>query len=373
MKQTLATILLLTVVILDGACARRGESATSEKKSATNTFPELSVKQELQRAAQQDSARKVLTITPYRSVRNGQGAEYVFPASMSYSDSGALYISDNNGHSIHHWAVDSATVNALSAQSGNGRLKFPNTIRFSDGRILISDNDGIKVFTQEGHFQRLIRSYFGIFSFIKTKESIFVNTIVRNATAADRLIVKLDQNGKEIGGFGQRRNVGGHNGLDDQAFLAASGNLLFAAFKYRPSVEIYDMESGELSGSFAIDHPVFHSLEGELALKGVGEKQAKGRIFLPRYLGGIQVLGNRIFLCLALPEPEIWEVDHKGTPVGQFQVSGLPVAVDVFGFDVRLTKSGLVVSIGIIDQGWNATVSELKVIPTTYFQLKGAH
>jgi hypothetical protein len=115
-----------------------------------------------------------------------------------------------------------------------------------------------------------------------------------------------------------------------------------------------------MTASFDVAHPVFQYLAGELERKGIRDTQENGRVFVPRYLAGIRVSGNRIFLCLALPEPEIWEVDRNGTPLVQFHILGLPPAVDVFGFDLRSVGDSLIFSIGIIDQGWKATVSELR-------------
>jgi hypothetical protein len=355
------TCLLTVVIALQCGCLRTGQSVGKQNAPVPS---ELTVKQHLQQELKQNTGQRVVAITPYRVVSNGAGSGFVFPASISYSDSGTLYISDNNGHRIHYWPVDSPTTTAFLPESGNGKLKFPNSIQYSDGKIFISDNDGIKVFSPEGHLQRLIRPYFGIFSFTKTtKETIFANTLIRNAEVDDPLIVELNQRGKEIRRFGLRQNVAGHNGLEDQAFLTVSGSLLFAAFKYRPKVEIYDIESGKMIGSFDIDHPVFRSLANELEHQRVPEKPAEGRVFVPRYLAGIRASGNRIFLCLSLPEPEIWEVDQKGNRLGEFHVSGLPPAVDIFGFDVRSVKEKLIFSIGIIDQGWRATVSELEGNP----------
>jgi len=345
------------VIALQSGCAETRQSVVNQNATEPS---ELTVKQHLQQELKQDPGRRVVSIAPYRLVRNSAGAGFVFPASISYSDSGTLYISDNNGHRIHYWPVDSPIITAFSPERGNGKLKFPNSIQYADGQILISDNDGIKIFSPEGHLQRLIRSYFGIFSFTKTtKKTIFANTLIRNAEVDDPLIVELDQRGKEIRRFGLRQNVAGHNGLEDQAFLTVSGSLLLAAFKYRPLVEIYDVESGKLIGSFNIDHPVFRSLPRELERQRIPEKPAEGRVFVPRYLAGIRSSGNRIFLCLSLPEPEIWEVDQKGNRLGEFHVLGLPPAVDIFGFDVRSVKDKMTFSIGIIDQGWHATVSEL--------------
>ena len=231
MRTALAIIPLLILVGLNAACARRGESA-DRKSTAANKFPELAVKQELQQSLEANSNPKPLTLIPYRSAKNGAGANYVFPASISYSDKGELYISDNNGHRIHYWAIDSATITALPVESGNGQLKFPNSIQYSAKNIWISDNDGIKVLSPDGRFQRLIRSYLGVFSFVETRNSIFINPLVRNPKAEDPLIVELDRNGKLVRGIGKRRNVAVYKGLDDQAYLSTSANLLFVAFKY---------------------------------------------------------------------------------------------------------------------------------------------
>jgi NHL repeat-containing protein len=355
------TFILTVAIPLQCGCLKTEQAVV--KQSATEPS-ELTVKQHLQQDLKDNSVQGVEAITPHRLVSNGAGSGFVFPASISYSDSGTIYISDNNGHRIHHWVVDSPTTSALMPESGNGKLKFPNSIQFVDGKIFISDNDGIKVFSPAGHLQQLIRPYFGIFSFIKTtKATIFANTLIRNAEAQDPLIVELDQRGKVLRGFGRRHNVAGHNGLEDQAFLTVSGDLLLAAFKYQPLVEIYDVDSGKLVGSFAIDHPVFRSLSRELERQRVPERPGEGRVFVPRYLAGIRASGNRIFLCLSLPEPEIWELDQNGNRLRGFHVSGLPPAVDIFGFDVRLMKEKLTFTIGIIDQGWHATVAELEGNP----------
>ena len=355
------TCLFIGIIALQYGCVRTGQSSL---KLNAGEPSELTVKQHLQQKLKREFPQRGRDITPYRLVTNRFGSGFVFPAGISYSDTGTIYISDNNGHRIHYWLVDSSTTTAFLPETENGKLKFPNSIQCADGKIFISDNDGIKVFSPEGHLQRLIRPYFGIFSFTKTAhDTIFANILIRNAEADDPLIVELDQRGKEIRRFGLRQNVAGHHGLEDQAFLTVSGNLLFAAFKYRPTVEIYDVEAGTRVGSFDINHPVLRSLATELERQRVPEKPAEGRVFVPRYLAGIRALGNRIFLCLSLPEPEIWEVDHKGNRLGEFYVSGLPPAVDIFGFDVRSVKDKLLFSVGTIDQGWHATVFETYVNP----------
>jgi WD40 repeat protein len=332
------------------------------RTGTTNAFPELGVKQRLQQAVEKDEEQNGSKVTPFRILNNRQGG-IVFPASLCYSDSGGLYISDNNGHKIEYWPSDSSTAKALPTEAPKGELKFPNTVQWSsDGRILVADNDGIKVFSPEGQFEGLTRSYLGISSFaITDKRTILANTLIRNPADDDPLIVEIEQGGKQVRGFGARRNVAGHNGAEDVAFLTLSKTLLFAAFKYHPTVEIYDIDSGKLVQTLAIDHPVFRALPNELKSEGLSEGQQHGRVFIPRYLAGIRILDNRLFLCLHLPEPEIWELDQKGNRLAEFRISGLPPAVDFFGFDVRRDQGNLLFAVGIIDQGWNATVSEIRI------------
>lgn len=348
------------IVLAYGPCALRREEALT-KTGTPNIFPELSVKQRLQESIKRDEEKSLLEVTPFRMLNNRQGG-FVFPASLCYSNSGGLYISDNNGQKIQYWPTDSSTARVLPTEPATGELKFPNTVQWSSGRILVSDNDGIKMFSAEGHLERLIRSYFGISSFTLTdKGTIFANTLIRSADNGDPLIVEIEQGGKQVRGFGTRRNVAGHNGAEDIAFLALSKTLLFAAFKHRPTIEVYDTDSGKLVQMVTIDHPVFGALQNELTSETLSQGQQPGRVFLPRYLAGIRVVDNRVFLCLHLPEPEIWELDQKGKRLAEFRISGLPSAVDFFGFDVRLDKGNLLFAVGTIDQRWNATISETKI------------
>lgn len=351
------------IALAYGACAHKREEAVT-KTAATNIFPELGVKQRLQQSVKTDDKTNASTVTPFRMLNNRQ-AGIIFPASLCYSDSGGLYISDNNAQKIEYWPSDSSTARALPSEAGNGALKFPNAIQWSStGRILVADNDGIKMFSPDGRFERLIRSYFGVSSFTITDEgTILANTLIRNPDNDDPLIVEIEPDGKLVRGFGVRRNVAGHNGAEDIVFLTLSRTLMFAAFKHHPTVEIYDIDSGRLVQTLTIDHPVFRDLQKELTSEKPSEGQQHGRVFVPRYLAGIRVVDNRIFLCLHLPEPEIWELDQKGNRLAQFRISGLPPAVDVFGFDVRLETAHLLFAVGIIDQRWNATVSETRITP----------
>lgn len=357
------TAICFLIVVAVGACtSKREESAT--KTGTTNAFPELSVKQRLQQSIERDKENHASDVSPFRLLNNRQGG-IVFPASLCYSDSGGVYISDNNGQKIGYWPSDSSSAKVFPANATKAVLKFPNAIQWSSsGRILVADNDGIKMFSPDGRFERLIRSYLGISSFAITKKgNILANTLIRNAANDDPLIVELEQSGKQVRGFGVRQNVAGHNGAEDVAFLASSNLLVFAGFKHRPTVEVYDIDSGSLVQTLNIDHPVFRDLQNALMSETRSQGEQRGRVFIPRYLAGLRVLNEKVFLCLHLPDPEIWELDQKGNRLAEFRISGLPPAVDIFGFDVRLDKGSLLFAVGIIDQRWNALVTESKITP----------
>jgi hypothetical protein len=161
----------------------------------------------------------------------------------------------------------------------------------------------------------------------------------------------LDSHGKLIRGFGLRPNT--HEDLDAQAFLSVEKNQLFAAFKYRPIVEVYDIASGRLSRTIDISHSIFPQLAAQMSAEG----SERGR--LPRYLAGIKVIDRHIFLCLYLPKPEIWEMRDDGQRLRQFQVECPSSALDIFGFDVRARGSSVTIALGLIDPALSPTVAEI--------------
>lgn len=348
---------ILFVSVTAGACARQSSSA-AKRESEASRFPELSIKQSLQTSAKLSSNLQLRT--PSRLISATDGARFVLPVSASFAESNDLYITDNNAHKILRWPADSANAEVISTDSEKGELKFPGTIHYAQNKLYVSDNDGIKVYSRDGKFERLIRSFIGIFFFTIThKQTILISPLIRNPEPEDPLLVELDMNGKQLRSFGHRTN--GHNGIDDQAYLALSGNSVYVAYKHRPLVEIYSFESGSMVKSFNVNHPVFSTLEKELQARVVSEKQQQGRVYVPRYLAGIEVWNGRLFICLHLPEPEIWEMNEKGDLRQAYRITSLTPAVEIFGFDLHANGENLNFSLGIIDSRWDATVCELNL------------
>lgn len=358
MKQSLKSaqcLSILVVLLCSWSCARPAGSGPQ----ANNIFPEFVIKQRLQ------ADGPIPALSTFRQITNGAGGNFVVPSAITYSDVGDVYVADNNGQVVHCWKANSDRVEVFLTQKV-GALNFPNAIQYENHKLYVSDNDGIKIFSEDGQFERLIRIYFGVFSFLITpKGTILVNALVREANDSDPLIVELDHTGKLMRGFGLRQNVPGHNGLEDQAFLAVSNSLLFVAFKHRPSVEVYDLDSGKLNRTLDISHPVFLNLANALMGKpNVNEKKLSGEAVIPKYLAGIRISGGRVFLCLYLPRPEIWEINDGGQRVAQFVVLTDSPALEIFGFDVRAMGGTVKISLGLTDPQLSPSVCEVNTIST---------
>lgn len=279
------------------------------------------------------------------------------PSGLAYSDAGDLYVSDNNAHMLHVRREGSATAGELPAGAAAARLRFPNPVRTWGGKIFVSDNDGIKILSSDGSFERLLRLYLGVFDFAVTEQgTIVASLIVRDAEPTDPLVVEVDQTGRVIRRFDVRRALAGRDDHRNQAYVVVSADRLVLAYKYRPVVEVYDLKSGALLSEFEINHPVFEALKNQPRPTAA---DSGGQKLEPRYAAGLKVLGDRIFVCLHLPVPEVWELNGDGKFLASYRADGLPAAVNVFGFDARRISGEVKFAIGVIDRTWGASVSEL--------------
>lgn len=351
MTKRLKGLLALPYALLLAGCHTRQAAVTAAETASR--FPELELKEQLQRASSS-------TATPVESrstVRQGAGAEFVVPTGLAYSDRGDLYVSDNNAHMVHVQREGSATPGELPAGAAAARLRFPSPVRAWGGKIFVSDNDGIKVLSSDGSFEKLLRLYLGVFDFAVTHQgTVVASLIIRDAEPTDPLVVEVDQTGRVLRRFDVRRARAGRDDHMNQAFVAVSAERLILAYKYRPVVEVYDLKSGALVSEFEITHPVFEALKNQ---PPPAAAESGGQKLEPRYAAGVKVLGDRIFVCLHLPAPEVWEMSGEGKLLAAFRADGLPAAVNVFGFDARRSGGEVKFAIGIIDRTWGASVSEL--------------
>jgi hypothetical protein len=269
-----------------------------------------------------------------------------FPTSLAASDDGDLYISDNNGDAIYH-ATSTLKVNKLPAEDGH--LAYPNTIQVRQNEILISDNDGIKIFGRDGSFQRLLRIYYTVFDFaLDSTGNIFANPIFSSPKDSDSLVVNLNKDGMRVGSFGKRLNRAEHDGLEDRTYISAVDDTVIAAFRHRPRVQIYSSKTGELLREIDVMHPAFPEL-AKLAEDTKFVNPKPGVVRLPVYISGVDVAANRIYVLLCLPQPEIVEFSIQGQELARYRATSSVSAFSYFGFRARSAGKALQFTLGMMN------------------------
>ena len=321
------SIALSGYLAVSAACTPTNTTSATESYSALPAVNEMQIKRDLLEGR---ALPKAVELQVLRQTQKADVSYLKYPTSLAASDDGDIYISDNNGDAIYHTTSTFKVLNKLPAEDGH--LVYPNTIQVRLNEILISDNDGIKVFEPNGSFQRLLRIYYTVFDFaLDSAGNIFANPIFSAPKESDSLIVSLNKQGMRVGGFGKRMNRAEHDGLEDRAYIRAVDNLVIAAFRHQPRVQIYSSTTGELLREIDISHPAFPSLAKlEEDKKFVNPKP--GVVRLPVYLSGVDVTTNRIYVLLCLPQPEIIEFNIQGQEMARYRSASSVSAFSYFGF-----------------------------------------
>lgn len=288
-----------------------------------------------------------VTLRTEHTVRKGDGADFVFPSSLLVDRDGEVLIADNNGHAIYRWSNGHPKTTALVSSTSEYPLQFPTTIQEVGGKIYVADNDGIKVFKKNGRFESLLRTYYALFDFVLSDDrSIYANPEFRNLKDSDPLIVKLSPNGQRVSGFGRRLNHPKFKGFDDRAFLARSGKLLFAAFRHRPQVAVFDLSQEQLVREFPVSHSAFESL-AKLAQDEKITNPTPAQVVLPRYIAAVTVLADSVFVLLHLPHVEIVEFSLDGAEKRRYRSAEITEARDYFGLAVRRESDSVKFFVGV--------------------------
>lgn len=317
----LAAILLFSACIYGCGGAVINESSRSDPPNPSDT---VDIEDDIKNQALQGASGAASgTLTVERSFQSDGRGPLVYPVSLAALDKGGVYISDNNAHRIDYYPPDSNEIVALPSQVRNGRLEWPNTIRLVKDSILVSDNDGIKVFKRNGSFQYLLRIYYQASSFaVDAAGNIYANPHFAIQKPSDPLIVKLNNEGTLIRRFGTRLSLSDHFGLDDKAFLCCAGSYIFVAFMYRPEVQVYDAQ-GRFIREFRIEHSCFDKLARLLSDERFTHP-SKGTVRLPRYVAGLSVVEDRLLVLLDLPRAEVAELDFQGHELAHYSSNYQP-------------------------------------------------
>ena len=282
-----------------------------------------------------------------------------YPASLTTSGDRHIYLSDNNGHKIFNISSDSELPIQFSKErkDSDESLKYPNTIKIYREKIFVSDNDGIKVFNKSGEFEKTLRVYYSINSFtIDSKGDFFINPNFLEPNQENPLIIKLDKNGTRTGEIGQITNSAEYNGLEGNAYVETSDKYIILAYKHLPLVKIFDSENGRLIRKIKVEASIFDEL-GKLKENKEFVNPRKGINVLPRYVAGLKVLQNKIFLLLHLPHPEIVVLNFQGKEIIRFRAEELRES-NYFGFDIRLVGDEYQFIVGAIELSQRPTIIE---------------
>lgn len=328
----LFSVALLLCLLPQAGCARAGSVIGGGRDAVTARDPEYSIKQEALSTAPVPGAKPLKLIRKIQSDIRRRGA-LVFPAALGISNDGGVYISDNNAHVIHYWPPDSGSITTLPIR-GQGRLVWPNWIEVWDDSILVTDNEGIKLFNTSGTFRLLSRIYYQIDHLTRTHHgAIYVNPSFKRGGSAKPLIVELDGAGKRVRGFGARFGSRSDGGLSDRVYLCATNEYVVAAYRHRPLVRIFDL-TGKLEREFNVDHPAFVGLAA-LAEDRKFVHPEPGVYRLPKYIAGARAIDDRLLLLLDLPAPEIAELDFEGHEIRRYRVEALGSVATYQDFKAR--------------------------------------
>ncbi len=261
---------------------------------------------------------------------------FIYPSSMDADTNGNILIADNMAHTLDSYSAKTNETTVVPTPTGEGALRFPFVVRKAQQKIYVTDDEGVKIFKENGEYEKLLRTHYSMWDFVVGNDgSIYANTAYRGANESDGLIIKLNPNGERVSSFGRRFNQAQYKGLDDQTLMACSWPLLFVAFKHRPLVEIYDLTKETLVREFAVQHPVFSRLDALSKDESFTNPSSSSRVVLPRYVAGISVVDDRIFVLLHLPHVEIVEFDFLGNEKNRFRSSEVSNVLNYFGFGVQ--------------------------------------
>jgi len=340
--KTAHTFILLVALISCGtlsSCSRKPAS-TFAAETSREPSREFSIKE--------NGLRNIPVVSPdtltlQRKITKGEGGKFIYPSFLSSSPIGDVFIADNNGHTIQYVPSGSSSSEPFVTSTP---LHFPMVIRQTSEQVVVSDDDGLKLFDKKGTLQKLLRTYYGIFNFTVANDSIYANVSYRSPKDNQPLITKLNFEGERVDAFGNRSNNSDLKGLDDQAYLANAGELLFVAFRHRPLVQVYNPKQRKLVREFEVKHEVFEKLK-PLAEDKAFTNPSPSRTALPRYIAGIAAVENSFFVLLHLPQVEIVEFDFEGNEKNRFRSSKVTRVLDYFGFDVRRVNGENLFDVGV--------------------------
>lgn len=293
------------------------------------------IKWSLSQSKELDGAESLKTVLSY-DLRKQYSLGY--PASFVISNDNNIYLVDNKNSAVFKVSADFQTFEQfIKSKNDSGFLEYPNQIKEFDNSIYINDNGGIRIVNKEGALQRTIQPQLGLNDFaLKTGEEFLINPLYSINDKELPLILKLDSQGKKSGTIGQMQPTEYH-GLENNVLLVTADSTLIVGYKQLPLIELYDLTTNKLIKSIKVKEAIFDDLEHLKSNKALINPEP-GKYRLPKYIAGLKLFKERIYVLLHLPYTEIIEFTLTGEIVQRYRSKESRI-IDYFGFDIRLLNS----------------------------------
>jgi hypothetical protein len=274
----------------------------------------------------------------------------VYAVSFAEGRNGDVLLSDNNAHRLI-WAAGPAGKTVLSVFAGKDRpqLEWPGRVLSHEDAIYLSDNRGIHVYDQAASETKLVKTFYSVLDFAVGEDgSILAVPLLRNPEVGDPLVIEFNGNGLRRRDFGKADGSPPLRPLLNQGFVAYHDGRLAFAYSHQPRVSVWNRKSPREPVDIALRHNAFRDLQ---------RLDGDTRFTMPRpaikrlckYVSGVALGKDRLFVALDLPYVEVLEFTHYGTEVARYIWRGNAPIYRYFGFEVDEERGSFLVGVSFGD------------------------
>lgn len=204
--------------------------------------------------------------------RDDESVFLTFPTSFAISDSGTIYIADQQAQSVFKFLSNGEFQQNMGAIGGGpGEFESPSRLFWDNNTLTVWDvgNSRMEIFDAQDNYLHSIRISSAIQQFVRTENSIITQRLKRgdedNAASDEALLIEMDSTGTVTKSFGQSVRAfvdipqfpAIANARVNNAFLKVYNNKIYLAHKNYAIVQVYSLD-GEFEKAYSfLDDPYF--------------------------------------------------------------------------------------------------------------------
>lgn len=345
MRNIRLRLLFIVVVVtfLSSSCGYINRTADAGENSESIA----DIKKKLWQNTPRDAARDLSKV---RSLEMKDSVAIERPASFVVSADNSIYIDDNAHGKVYKISPDMRSTSDL----GVSGLINPVRIRELNDKLFIYDNSGINVFEKSGQLVRTIKPFLKVEDFDLLDEETSVISLASLKRDDTSVYALLNSAGKRTDSIGQLR-PSEYPEVDNKTYLEARDGKLFTCYKYEPVCEIYDLKTRSLLKTFPLRSSVFPQLV-ELKKDRNFVNPQPGIFKVSKFVGGLKIAQNKLYVLLHIPNPEIVEFSLDGEEVQRYR-SNETMSIEFFGLDVRVNNGTKQFFVGAFDYSSNPSIT----------------